>query len=785
MPVIQNNSLLGDATGTTSTQGTTTTFPAADPAQPDPIYGWSDYIRQQKESCNTREGCEWDDANERCNCLGTKDSPATPGPCDTASCPEGYTCKENPDNPAGYDCISDAVYAETLEGYLDTVNLGGFCQGATQDITERGQAGCETAGGTWVDYEDFFGPNYYKKIAETFGFGEDDYSEFFPEFPFEAFEDVLPKLPEYAGQQQALINRAFGVATADRKRRQATIDQAYKDGLISIDQHEELLKSAFALQAVTYQQQIGTEKYKARINQAYDEGHISEEERDQLLSALGNYEGTFKSDMDRKLAVALEEKKRGLGNVQRQFTTSVSELRGSLLGALPGISEALGTEFAGSGYAKTMEQRVYEQSQDAFSNIVANIYIPDFENIQSKYNLTTGQIREETQEAMDYAYLKFLGDEQSADASEQAIIERSNSIRLRKQEADAGLLTDAEKDQLARDEASLNLRDEMDKRISEVDSILYDWLNQTIKQAGIVAEGIDKGCPEGQKQCDNGSCVGEDEDCPVDTDVVVDGRSTESCDEQCGKIPGIEGVWYWQQKGYDDKDQCIKGCTGGDDDFDTYYSCVDDECVPDAAGEYTSDDCDGDCGDGKEERQAYSCQNGACVPDPDGVFDSLESCESECATGLTYDCIEGACIEAEEQGEYETLAECEEGCGEGKEEETCEDLCGPRPKGTKRNVALREWQECIDDCKADVPGAPDVPVTTMPSPPSARYGANFITSGPQNIMVGDNPGGRELVQVTPLGSPNTKGPKSFLDQLYKNKMNYSFNQNSILEDLYR
>jgi len=785
MPVIQNNSLLGDATGTTSTQGTTTTFPAADPAQPDPIYGWSDYIRQQKESCNTREGCEWDDANERCNCLGTKDSPATPGPCDTASCPEGYTCKENPDNPAGYDCISDAVYAETLEGYLDTVNLGGFCQGATQDITERGQAGCETAGGTWVDYEDFFGPNYYKKIAETFGFGEDDYSEFFPEFPFEAFEDVLPKLPEYAGQQQALINRAFGVATADRKRRQATIDQAYKDGLISIDQHEELLKSAFALQAVTYQQQIGTEKYKARINQAYDEGHISEEERDQLLSALGNYEGTFKSDMDRKLAVALEEKKRGLGNVQRQFTTSVSELRGSLLGALPGISEALGTEFAGSGYAKTMEQRVYEQSQDAFSNIVANIYIPDFENIQSKYNLTTGQIREETQEAMDYAYLKFLGDEQSADASEQAIIERSNSIRLRKQEADAGLLTDAEKDQLARDEASLNLRDEMDKRISEVDSILYDWLNQTIKQAGIVAEGIDKGCPEGQKQCDNGSCVGEDEDCPVDTDVVVDGRSTESCDEQCGKIPGIEGVWYWQQKGYDDKDQCIKGCTGGDDDFDTYYSCVDDECVPDAAGEYTSDDCDGDCGDGKEERQAYSCQNGACVPDPDGVFDSLESCESECATGLTYDCIEGACIEAEEQGEYETLAECEEGCGEGKEEETCEDLCGPRPKGTKRNVALREWQECIDDCKADVPGAPDVPVTTMPSPPSARYGANFITSGPQNIMVGDNPGGRELVQVTPLGSPNTKGPKSFLDQLYKNRMNYSFNQNSILEDLYR
>ena len=867
MAGIQKNSLLGDATGTTSTQGATTTFPAADPTQPDPIYGWSDYIRQQKESCNAKQGCEWDSTNETCNCLGDKDS-TIPGPCDTASCPEGYTCKENPDNPAGYDCISDAEYAETLDGYLDTVNLGGFCQGATEEITERGQAGCESAGGTWVDYESFFGPNYYKKIAETFGFGTDDYSEFFPEFPFEAFEDVLPKLPEYAGQQQALINRAFGIATADRKRRQATIDQAYKDGLISIDQHEELLKSAFALQAVTYQQQIGTEKYKARINQAYDEGHISEEEKDQLLSALGDYEGTFKSDMDRKLAVALEEKTQSLGNVQRQFQTSVSELRGSLLGALPGISEALGTEFAGSGYAKTMEQRVYEQSQDAFSNIVANIYIPDFENIQSKYNLTTGQIKEETQEAMDYAYLKFLGDEQSADASEQAIIERSNSIRLRKQEADAGLLTDAEKDQLARDEASLNLRDEMDKRISEVDSILYDWLNQTIKQAGIVAEGIDKGCPEGQKECSDGSCVGEDEDCPPETDVVVEGRSTESCEKQCGKIAGVN-VYGWQQKGYTNRFECIDGCTGGDPDFDTNYSCNEDkECVPDAAGEYTSDDCDGKC-DGDDKK--YSCKENTdgvneCVEDPDGGYTSSD-CDGDCKQAYEpYDCQEVngelTCVEhfTDDAADYESLADCEAGCGavgctnntdcddneecvEGKcvakeedkcadwcsqkpsdpndksahyswmktkplgcnatdcgppKEETCEERCGPMPTiegvceemqgsancGKVYEKRKAKWDVCCEG-KVATPGTPDVPVATTPRPPSARYGANFITSGPQNIMVGDNPGGRELVQVTPLGSPNTKGPKSFLDQLYKNKMNYSFNQNSILEDLYK
>ena len=38
-------------------------------------------------------------------------------------------------------------------------------------------------------------------------------------------------------------------------------------------------------------------------------------------------------------------------------------------------------------------------------------------------------------------------------------------------------------------------------------------------------------------------------------------------------------------------------------------------------------------------------------------------------------------------------------------------------------------------------------------------GGDFITSGPQAIMVGDNPGGQERVQVTPLSSPNINGPQ--------------------------
>lgn len=39
-------------------------------------------------------------------------------------------------------------------------------------------------------------------------------------------------------------------------------------------------------------------------------------------------------------------------------------------------------------------------------------------------------------------------------------------------------------------------------------------------------------------------------------------------------------------------------------------------------------------------------------------------------------------------------------------------------------------------------------------------GGDFTTSGPQMIMVGDNPGGRERVSVTPLSSQNVNGPQA-------------------------
>ena len=43
--------------------------------------------------------------------------------------------------------------------------------------------------------------------------------------------------------------------------------------------------------------------------------------------------------------------------------------------------------------------------------------------------------------------------------------------------------------------------------------------------------------------------------------------------------------------------------------------------------------------------------------------------------------------------------------------------------------------------------------------PKFAQGGDFVTQGPQMIMVGDNPGGRERVSVTPLSSPNNAGPE--------------------------
>tara|TARA_Y100001938_G_C8100582_1_gene441381 strand:- start:2743 stop:4545 length:1803 start_codon:yes stop_codon:yes gene_type:complete len=58
--------------------------------------------------------------------------------------------------------------------------------------------------------------------------------------------------------------------------------------------------------------------------------------------------------------------------------------------------------------------------------------------------------------------------------------------------------------------------------------------------------------------------------------------------------------------------------------------------------------------------------------------------------------------------------------------------------------------------------------------PKFAQGGDFVTNGPQMIMVGDNAGGRERVQVTPLSSPNINGPQGAI--------NISFTGNVMSQD---
>ena len=54
----------------------------------------------------------------------------------------------------------------------------------------------------------------------------------------------------------------------------------------------------------------------------------------------------------------------------------------------------------------------------------------------------------------------------------------------------------------------------------------------------------------------------------------------------------------------------------------------------------------------------------------------------------------------------------------------------------------------------------DKQIASIKSSDKYAEGGDFVTTGPRMIMVGDNPGGREHVQVTPLSSPNISGPGS-------------------------
>ena len=64
-------------------------------------------------------------------------------------------------------------------------------------------------------------------------------------------------------------------------------------------------------------------------------------------------------------------------------------------------------------------------------------------------------------------------------------------------------------------------------------------------------------------------------------------------------------------------------------------------------------------------------------------------------------------------------------------------------------------------------------------------GADYVTSGPEMIMVGDNPSGRERVQVTPLGGdPAPNAPQNGINLTFNNAiMTQDFVEGELLDSI--
>lgn len=77
--------------------------------------------------------------------------------------------------------------------------------------------------------------------------------------------------------------------------------------------------------------------------------------------------------------------------------------------------------------------------------------------------------------------------------------------------------------------------------------------------------------------------------------------------------------------------------------------------------------------------------------------------------------------------------------------------------------SLATYKQLLAEISEDPDGLTDAEIQELAAAynidvPKAAEGAEFVTRGPQLVQVGDNPGGEELVQVTPLSSPNIHGP---------------------------
>lgn len=83
-------------------------------------------------------------------------------------------------------------------------------------------------------------------------------------------------------------------------------------------------------------------------------------------------------------------------------------------------------------------------------------------------------------------------------------------------------------------------------------------------------------------------------------------------------------------------------------------------------------------------------------------------------------------------------------------------------KGAFNNVieVINGFINTYNGIRGNLNKAPGINLPEVDNIQKLAAGGSFTTNGPQLLMVGDNPGGRERVEVTPMSSPNIRGPKS-------------------------
>ena len=81
----------------------------------------------------------------------------------------------------------------------------------------------------------------------------------------------------------------------------------------------------------------------------------------------------------------------------------------------------------------------------------------------------------------------------------------------------------------------------------------------------------------------------------------------------------------------------------------------------------------------------------------------------------------------------------------------------PKPSYAKKKK--KKKVQMPDRNKAVISALDKVIKSAGQSPKSFAKGGQFVTSGPEAIVVGDNPSGKELVTVKPI--PKSKGPAKY------------------------